>query len=203
MRFDVVLQDTAGASDPARGDKALGEHVLFENLPAAYRVYAFYYPGSARTEETEKVLRELGESTGPNLFVNIGMINDRQWDRIASRFQIRRLPAVVVTADPSLASCEGENSTAYARLDDERLLPSGERTGRCVFELYNLFIQGKVAEAVSQAKSMQRAEKLRALGEFFRSALKPVGAWLAGIDQLTFSFAEVKIELKRSRSASV
>ena len=199
MGFDLVFEESSDnleQSGGARGAaKAVGDHVLFANTPPDCKVYVFYYPGTMQSRDAEEALRRLGEIAGLNLFVNLGQLDDPQYDWIASRFQIRNLPVVIITGAASLASAEGESVTAYVRLDDKKLLSSGEKTGECVQELYNLFIRGEVAQAVSLAKGMRRAEMIRSIGDFLTRALKPVGTYLAGLE-ISYSLIEGKLTLK-------
>ncbi len=196
MQYSLEYSNT---SDHLHGTKDLGENVLFANLPAACRVYAFYYPGDTTNPALETALRKVAADSGQNLFVNIGRLNDPQLYKIVSRFQIEKYPVVIMTADPSLASTPGENVTAYVRLDDERLLKSPERTSEVLLQLLNLFLQGKVAEAVAHAKGRQRAEMGHAVAEFLKGALGKFGSVLHNLE-LSYSLIEGTISLKASRS---
>jgi hypothetical protein len=197
MAYCLVFSDPQPADSVARD---FGENVLFANLSAEYRVYVFYYPGEMADPALEQALRGLGESAGKNLFINIGRLSDPQLDKIAKRFRIDHYPVIIVTADASLASAEDEAVTAYARLDDKRLLKAPERTVECVRELFNLFLQGKVAEAVARAKGRQRIEMARAVGDFALAALKPVTTFISNLE-VSFSLADGTISIKSSRSA--
>jgi hypothetical protein len=164
MSYQLVLTEKPRAGTREVGDKDLGDNVFLENIPPSYKVYLFYYAGAMGNELLEEGLRKLGENTGQNLFVNIGKLNDPDYDKIASRFEIKPLPAVVITAVSDLASLTNEYLSAYARLDSKHLLDSPQRTVQCALEVFNLFLQGKVAEALANAKSRQRTELLKWLG---------------------------------------
>jgi hypothetical protein len=187
-------------STPGHGGKDFGENVLFANLSEQYKVYAFYYPGDVTDPDLEDALRTLADSAGKNLFVNIGRLNDPQLDKIAGRFKIKQYPVVIVTADQTLASAEGEAASAYVRLDNRRLFRPPYRVVGCVRELFNLFLQGKVAEAVAHAKNDRRAEKVREIGEFLGAALKPIAEFLGHLE-ISFSLAEGKITVKATKGA--
>jgi hypothetical protein len=183
---------------PSEGGKRLGENVLLDDIPGECKVYAFYYPGEMRNNALEKRLRELGKITGENLFVNIGALNDPRLGEIQKRFGIRKYPVIVVTAIDALASPANEYLTAYARLDSKHLLDSPDRTIECVQELFNLFIQGRVSEAIARAKWQQRSDLLSQIGNFFVAALKGIGDFILDTD-ISVSFVEGKLELKRSK----
>jgi hypothetical protein len=178
------------------GGKDSGENILLADLSNDYKVYAFYYPGQPVDSDFEDKLRELGKQTGKNLLINIGRYSDPQFDRIVKMFGIKKYPVLVMTALKELAASEDDNLTAYARLDSEQLFNSPDRALSCIEGLFNLFLQGKVAEAVSHAKWAQRAEVLRVVSGV-------VGAGLAKIANLVFdrdvviSFATFKLELKK------
>jgi hypothetical protein len=179
------------------GGKDSGDNILLSNLSADYRVYAFYYPGQPADEEFEAKLRVLGDAAGKNLLVNIGRYNDPEFDRIVALFGITKYPVIVMTAVAPLAASLDENMTAYARLDSDYLLNSHERTLNCVESLFNLFLQGKVADAVSKAKWAQRAGFLRALGGVIGAGLSKIAGLVFDRD-IALEFVGVKLELKKT-----
>lgn len=192
MSYQLVLTEK-----PRAEAKDVGDNVFLDNIPPSYKVYLFYYAGAMGNELLEEDLRKLGENTGQNLFVNIGKLNDPKYDEIASRFEIETFPVVVITAVSDLASLTNEYLSAYARLDSKRLLDSSQRTVQCAQEIFNLFLEGKVAQALANAKSRQRTELLKWLGSLVTGVLKPVLKFIDERD-ISFSVAEGKFELKRS-----
>ena len=181
------------------GSRAVGENVFFNDLPQECKVFLFYYPAAMPDPNLESKLRSLGQRTGTNLFVNIGWLNDPQYDKIVKYFAIQKNPEIVMTAVPDLASPFQDYATIYARLDSTHLLSSPERTLDCVLKLFNLFIQGKVAEAVAEAKSRERKELLLLVTRSIANALKSIGGFVADRD-ISISLVEGKFELKRSGS---
>jgi hypothetical protein len=192
MSYKLVLTER-----PAEGQKDVGENVYLDGLPTDYKVYGFYYAGAVSNEALEKKLRELGDITGKNFFVNIGRLSDPRHDEIVERFAIKKYPVIVVTAIDALASPAGEYLTVYARLDSRQLLDSPERTIKCVQELFNLFMQGKVSEAISHASWKQRAALVAKIGRFFSDTLKGLLNFIAESD-ISISVVEGKFELKHS-----
>ena len=122
MTFQLVLTE-ASAENP----KDIGENVFFDNLDTDYKVYLFYYPGTMADRALESRLRELGDITGKNLFVNIGRLNDKRHDQIVQRFDVKKYPVIIVAAEATLASSTDEYVSAFVRLDSEHLLASPER----------------------------------------------------------------------------
>ncbi len=184
------------AEQPMPG-RAVGDNVFLDDVPLSYRVYLFYYAGSMADDALEVKLRHLGAQTSDNLFVNIGKLDDVKHDEIARRFEITKYPVIVLTATPDLASPPGSYLSAYARLDSDHLLNSPDETMRCVQEVFNLFIQGKVADAISRAKWSQRKELLGWLSHFVTDGLKAVLNFVNERD-ISVSLVEGKFELKRS-----
>ena len=187
MSYQLFLLETSNEKE-----KAVGENVFFENLPYNYEVYAFYYPSAVPNRKLEDKLRDLGDMTGNNLFVNIGSLNDPKYNEIANRFNIKNLPVVIVTAISKLASPPDEFLTAYAKIDSKRILNSQDLAIDCIQKLFNLFIEGKISEAVKQAKRDQVKEDISHL-------MKAIGNALKGLE-IGFSIAEGKFELKLKQS---
>jgi hypothetical protein len=192
MPFKLVLTQR-GVPDI----KDVGENIFFQNLPTEYKVYAFYYSGSTLNEKLEDRLRELGETTGGNLLVNIGRLNDPHYSKIVEQFDIKQYPVIVVTGMDVLASTPDEYRTAFARLDSKYLLSSPDRTVQCVERLYNLFLQGKVSDAISQAKSSERRAIVSSLTSCLVDGLKGLAGFVAERD-ISVSLAEGKFELKKT-----
>jgi hypothetical protein len=196
MSYQLVLIEKP---TPAVAGKPrdVGENVFLNNIPSNYKVYLFYYPGSMGNDALEGGLRKLGEKTGHNLFVNIGQLDDPDYDTVTTRFEMKTLPAIVITAVSDLASLNNEYLSAYARLDSKQLLKSPEKTLQCVLEIFNLFLQGKVSEALAHAQSRQRAELLKRLGGLITDVLKPLLKFIDERD-ISFSLFEGKFELKKA-----
>jgi hypothetical protein len=177
--------------------KDIGENVFLADLPNDYKVYVFYYGGAMANEPLEERLRVLGNITGNNLFVNIGRLNDPQYDEVKKRFGIKQFPVIIMTAIDTLASPVDDYITSFVRLDSKYLLDSPDRTVECVQELFNLFILGKVSKAMSLAKQQQRAELLRELANVFATGFESLKDFIAERD-IYISLLEGKFELKRS-----
>ncbi len=174
--------------------KNVGENVLLDNLSLDYKVYLFYYPGALPNDDLEKELRALGAASGKNLFVNIGKLDDPDYDKIAARFGIRNLPVVVVTGVAALASPPFEPTTLYVKLDSKALLNSPDSTIQCVETLFNLFMAGKVVEAAKQSK---RDQLLAVVKEIILTPLKGIVSFISERD-IVVSVMKGTLELKKS-----
>ena len=193
MSYILVRTEKPGEGQVTKDS---GENVFLADLPAEYKVYAFYYSGAIRNEALATRLRELGRTTGNNLFVNIGTLGDPDYEEIERLFAIKDLPVIVITALSTLASPADEYLTSFARLDNKHLLDSPDRATKCVEQLFNLFIQGKIREAVSNARWQQRKEALIVVGNAIAAAFKPVGDLIFKRD-ISISVLEGKFELKQ------
>lgn len=190
MAYQLIL------SEPVVGkDKDVGENVFFDNLPSDYAVYMFYYPGATPNEDMESKLRDLGNMAGKNLFVNIGRLNDPHYGKMAKIFNIKNLPVVIVTAIDKLASSSTEFLTTYVRIDDRRLTESPDSVIPCLERIYNLFVQGKIAEAIRQAKNDKRNTILSRLKKLVSNTLKGIWEFVSDVD-ISVSLIEGKFELK-------
>src|ERR1700751_2069955 len=104
MTFQLVLTE---ASTENRKD--IGENVFFDDLDTDYKVYLFYYPGAMADRDLESRLRKLADITGKNLFVNIGRLNDKRHGQIVQRFDVKKYPVIILTAEATLASSADEH----------------------------------------------------------------------------------------------
>ena len=206
MAFRLVLTDApmSAAAGATLGDekvlgpaKDVGENVFLDNLSAEYRVFLFYYPAEMPNPALENRLRKLGESAGKNLFVNMGTFADPNYAKIVKRFGIERHPVIVMTAAHDLAGPSDDFATTYVRLDSKHLLGSPDRTADCLQQLFDLFIQGRVADAIRKGKWTERKGLAAAVGNVFVQSLKVVGDFILSRD-ITVSVMEGKFELKRS-----
>jgi hypothetical protein len=203
MAFELVLTEKEPESSGAAGSdtkvgaaKGVGKR-FFTDLPKDYKVFLLYYRGAMGDKDLEDKLVELGTNTGKNLFVNLGSAKDPSYEMVQKRFGFKQFPVIIMTAVPDLASPGNEYLTAYAKLDSKQLLKSPEKTVECAEKLFNLFIQGDVAKAISSAKWTQRAELASAVGLVLGNALKAVGGFIASRD-ISVSVLEGKFELKHS-----
>lgn len=198
MSFNIILiekEDPPAAGDKPR-EKAVGERVFLANLPTSPKVFAFFYPGDSDTDEVEKRLRTLGKKTGDNLFVNIGTLLDPDYKRAVERFGIGPLPVIVVTAiGPLAATPDGE--TTFVRLDGKSLFAKPGQLVQTIEELFNLFLRGKILQAILVGWTQQGKAAAAAAGERIWAIMQPAIAWAAKKD-IKLEFATAKIEVRQS-----
>jgi hypothetical protein len=200
MTYELILVKEVDGSYRFRD---VFDNILLSDLPFNYNVYAFYYPGVLADEEFEDRLRNLGNITGRNLLVNIGRLDDPNYDKITKVFKIERLPAIVMTANGSLASIKMENveSTAYIRIDEEQLLKSADKTIEIVQNLYLLFLRGEVAKALKSVAKAKRDAMLSDIKNRIIASLRGISKFLEERD-ITLSIFEGKLELRRTGDSS-
>src|SRR6516164_7360078 len=196
MTYDIIFVENERASAAAGGgaERAVGESIFLANLPANPKVFAFFYPGDADTEEVENRLRALGERTGANLFVNLGTLVDPDYKRAVERFCIRPLPVLVVTAISPLAATP-DGKTAFVRLDGKALFAKPEALVRTVEQLFNLFLGERISQAVVVGWAEQGKAAVASAAERVWQLIQPVFAWAAEKD-ITVGLATGTIELK-------
>jgi hypothetical protein len=196
MPFELVL--TENEPEDSGAAKGVGSR-FFTDLPQEYKVFLLYYRAAMPDRDLEDQLVELGKNAGKNLFVNLGSTKDPNFAMISRRFfaPSQSFPVVIMTAVHDLASPLNEYVTAFVRLDSKQLLSSPEKTVQCAEKLFNLFIQGDVAKAISSAKWTERAALAGAVFNVLGNALKAVGGFMASRD-ISVSVLEGKFELKRS-----
>ena len=204
MPYELVLTEPEPASvGPTRGDApAVGAargftRVFVKDLPDDYKVFLLYFRAAMPNRPLEDGLTQLGDNTGKNLLVNLGSAADPNYDLIVGRLNITQFPVIIMTAVPDLASPAGAQWTAYAKLDSKELFKSPERTVECAEKLFNLFMQRKIVEAISQAKWTERSAMASAVLRVIGDGLKAVGGFLKDRD-ISVSVLEGKFELKHS-----
>jgi hypothetical protein len=191
MPYELILDETE-----QNGAKDVGDNVFLANLPADFPVYAFYYPAEMPDDELETLLRKLGDRTGTNLFVNIGRLNDPQFDKLVRVFQIKSFPSVIMTARGDLAGSDHDMLNAYVKLDG-RLLANPERAIKFIEGLYLLFLKGDVAKAIRKAGHKNFTELARTVGKFVLTALTQIGTYIVDHD-FSVSLVQGRFEVKKS-----
>lgn len=131
------------------------------DVPDNCDVYVFYIPGIIGYDDLKKVLIDWGEKTGKNIFVGLWDLDAESWREVLNSFRIRNSPAIVVFGNPK-NSTDGKapNRTAYARIDNSKLLSNLIETEKCINETCNLFTRGQIKQAVSNARFDQFNESL-------------------------------------------
>jgi hypothetical protein len=151
-------------------------------VPSDSVVYIFYIPGINALPELSNTLISWGKTTGKNACVGILSGDAPDYKNIVSYFNVKKSPAAVISAAHAFASDnEKASSTAYSRIDNLRLMSNQAEINECMQEIYNLFIQNKVKEAISTAKKESFKENLKfylgklsyaagkAINEFFKT----------------------------------
>jgi len=192
MAYRLLLSQLA---DSATRDRDVGEDIFLQDLPTDYKVYLFYFSGAMPDEDLEKRLRQFGQMTGKNLLVNIAGMRDPDYMKISKSFGIKVFPVIIMTAVDGLASSPDPPFTAFVRMDSPSLLGRADLTIQCVQKLFNLFLQGQIAEAMNQFRRDNRAAVIASLKSFMHETLKGLTDFLKGWE-VNISFIEGKLELK-------
>jgi hypothetical protein len=147
----------------------------------------------------ERKLRNFGDITGKNLFVNIGRLNDPKYRKVKKTFDIVDLPVIIVTGIEGLASVRTERyfSTAYVKIDNKNLLNSPDLTIQSLERLFNLFLGGEIVEAMKQVTTDERNAIVSKVKQVVIKALKEIANFLSDKD-ITVSLIEGKFELKHT-----
>lgn len=174
------------------------EHsVILEGIPENCRVYCFVFGSSDADEKTKKDLETLGTEYGDNLFVGFWSMKDSRYSYIASCFNLRSLPAIVFTAESHLGGTEEDNSAPYVRLDDSRVLSDIDGMKQLIRLLYNLFITGKVAEAIKEAKKARKVRRLRDIIQQSKKLVSDIVGRIIENYNIDFEYGPFKVELIR------
>jgi hypothetical protein len=191
VSYSLVLSQATNAES-----KDTGENTFLEALPDQYPVYIFYFPSELGNEQIESNLRSLGESTGANLYVNLGKLNDPSFEKIVRAFGIKSFPVVVVTATADLAGPPDSDVNSYVRLQGS-LLKNPEDATAIIEKVYLLFLQGDIERALRQVTAKQIQHVAQIVGRVLVRALKSIGNYIANHD-ISVSFVVGKFEVKKS-----
>lgn len=102
-----------------------------------------------------------------------------------------------MTAISPLAATPG-GETTFARLDRKTLFARPETLVRTVEELFNLFIAGRIKEAIDVARARQRETAVVSMAKRAWAVIEPVITWIGERD-IKLGFLGAKIEVRRSR----
>jgi hypothetical protein len=172
--------------------KDVGGNVFLDDLPLDYQVYLLYYPGVNLNRDLAKNLKDLGKISGKNLFVNIARLDDPNFAKIVKTFGIRSFPTMIITAVDALASPPTKDSTTYIKIDNKKLLNSPDVAFECVQKMFNLFIEGKISEAIRERNRDVLNTRLKGI---ISDALTGVQGFLKDWD-ISFSFITGTLGLK-------
>jgi hypothetical protein len=193
MSYQLVLSEPIDENiGPVFGDKDFGTNVFFDNLPSDCQVYVLYYPGISLNRDLANKLKSLGNIAGRNLFVNIAKLDDPKFQIVVSKFRIKTFPTMIITAIDKLASPPEEFSTAYVKIEDKKLLSSTDLAFECIQKIFNLFIDGKISEAVRENNREVRNVRIKA---FLNNALGGVQGFLKDWE-INFDFLSGRLGLK-------
>jgi hypothetical protein len=126
---------------------------LASDVPDDCNVYVFYLPGMKTYDDLVEELKKYGKDAGKNIFVGIWSLGATSYSSLLTAFKIKDSPAVVVTGNPKL-STDGKTpaETVFATISNKNLLNDTEKAGDVINRTCNLFMEGKVKEALSSAR---------------------------------------------------
>lgn len=194
MSYSLVLT-AADTLERAPSLKDVGDNVFVAHIPAEYRVFAFYYPSALGNPGLIERLRQLGEITGHNLFVNIGKLNDPSFAKVSKTFEMRRFPVVVMTASAELATSSDGDVTSFIRIDNRDILSKPDEAIVLIQELHNLFITGAVSDAMAVARRTDRRHLIRLILTAVATGLTQAGDFIDRKD-ISVSLLTGTFELK-------
>lgn len=153
---------------------------LASDVPDDCDVYVFYIPGMTSYDDLKKALTDYGKAAGKNIFVGLWELSAKPYKEILTYFKIKKSPAVIVSGPPKW-STDGQapTQTAFARIDNPKVLNDLKTATDCISQTCNLFMQGKVKQALSSA----RKDQFKASLEYY---LKKLGS---GVIQVLQKFS--------------
>lgn len=190
MSYQLILNELKNEKT-----KDVGENIFYGNLLHDYKVFMFYYPSGLLNEELESKLRDLGNKSGKNLFVNIGSLNDPDFNKIVSKFKITKFPVIVVTAVDALASLPDKFLTAYVRIDSKALLNSPDKAIECLERLFIIFLKREISEAINVVRNAKFKKIISHLKGFIKDSQNKIWQYLKRAE-ISISLIEGKFTIR-------
>lgn len=187
MKYQLV------SSELENGEIALGtgDNVILDDLPRDYKVYAQCYLGPRPSADLVAGLRDLGDITGNNLFINFAKPDDPRYADLAAKFNITVWPTIIITGIDELASPPGERSTAFVKMD-ALLRRSPDVVMNCLYTVFNLFVTNKISQAIG---AQSRKARFEAFNRVVTSALEGVRGFVNS-HEISVGFIDLKFSLR-------
>jgi hypothetical protein len=198
MNYELVL---SGPGVPQTKDFTSGEEVLIQDLSTNYPVYLFYFPEYVRNLDLENRLEQMGKGIGGNLMVHVGSLGDPLYEIMSRNFSIERVPVVILTAKPGLASSPEGFQTAYVKIDKRELIYSLDLIMQCIQELFHSFLTGNFSQAMKQARKYERRKLLTQLKKSIIGSVNRISGELWGYiksSDIVIQTVAFKLEIKRT-----
>ncbi len=165
---------------------------LASEVPNDCKTYVFYVPGMIDYQTLKDALQKYGGAAGKNIFVGLWRLDAEPYQEILRYFNIRKGPAVVISGKSIFSTDEQQPpQTAFARIDNPKLLNDLPKVSECITETCNLFIEGKIKEALSNARKDQFNASL---GQYLRKINEKVSNFLKD-RSITFDVSKGQIIL--------
>jgi len=135
---------------------AVPDLTVASDVPDDCHVYVFYIPGIVKHDDLKNALLEYGKAAGKNIFVGSWDPSAQSLKDVLAAFQVKGSPAVVVFGNPKeMADGQQPVQSPYARIDNSNLLNDLAKASTCINATCNLFIQGQVKQALTNARNDQ------------------------------------------------
>jgi hypothetical protein len=191
--YNVILQ----SPPPRDSSKLYNPNATLATIEKDCKVYCFVMGRTDLPDDFNNDLKNLGLEYENNLYVGMWNMGDDNYEIIVDRYNLRKLPCVVMTGLDTVSSI-GDDQYLYVRLGG-RILETEHLndTKGLIRELYNLIIAGELQQAVKEAKhkgiSLFLADLARRLGKFSEKFLR-----LLSDLGLTVEYGGAKVTLGKS-----
>jgi len=130
--------------------------MVASDVPDNCDVYVFYIPGIVKYDDLKNALLDYGKTTGTNIFVGSWDPSAQSLKDVLTAFQVKGSPAVVVFGNPKgIVDGQQPIQSPYARIDNPNLLKDLVKASTCINTTCNLFTQGQVKQALTNARNDQ------------------------------------------------
>lgn len=180
------------------GRRYFAKDVTLENIPENCKVYCLVFGVSDADQSIKKYLEDMGKEYANNLFVGFWSMADERYSDVATFFDLKNLPAIVITAESSLSNIEGSNESALVRLDNPRLLLDIDILKQTIRLLYNLFVRGEVSNVMSIANKKNREATIKDIRNKIKNIFTDTITEIIEKYNIDISYGQFKIRFEKN-----
>jgi hypothetical protein len=162
-------------------------------------VYAFVIRQLQVDDKIKNELVQMGKESGLNLFVGLWDMKDQDYFKLNKMFKLGKLPAIIMTAESSLSTVSDTDNT-FVRIDDKRLFSKPEELSDLVNELYSLFMDGQVINAIKKTRRKEISIFLTNLLVEIKNVVTKIAREIMDKYDIKFDFGTFKIDLTKPSS---
>lgn len=151
MTYAFILKELT-----EKGSRGLDEKHFLDGLLYDYKSFILYFPGIQRDNKFEERLTASLMDKGYDTLFNIKPVTDPNFQLIATTFNIRKVPIVIITAksDYSLLEYRGHFASIYFKLDKDNI-DNPSKAVDTVMKIRELFVNRTIYNIIQQNNKVE------------------------------------------------